>query len=135
MSSAPTRALLALGAAAALFAPGCGDSNNDPKSVLLRATTALYGCGAKSAATVYDLSTNHFGQDRATYIRNQLASEQHNGCTPMRVPQLEPIQLSRTDSVATYDLRLDKPSTTFKGGRIRLLKTEHGWKVDNGAGT
>jgi len=127
--------LLALSATAALLAAGCGDSNNDPKSVLLRATTALYGCGAKSAATVYDLSTNHFGQDRATYIRNQLTSERHNGCTPKRVPHLEAIQLSRTHSVATYDLRLDKPTTTFKGGRIRLIKGEHGWKVDNGAGT
>ncbi len=136
MTRAPRRALLALCATAPLLAAGCGDSNNGPKSVLLRfAADANFKCGAKNAGEVFDLSTNSSGQSRAEYVRNQLASEQQSGCTPKRVPHIEAIQLSRSDSIAVYDVRVENPSTDFRGGRARVIKTEHGWKVDTGRGT
>jgi len=135
MSRTPRRALLALSSIAVLAA-GCGENNDDPKSVLLKFTTdASCKCGAKNAGEVFDLTTNSSGQNRAEYIRNQLISEQQRGCTPNRVPHIEAIQLSRTDSVAVYDVGVENPSTGFKGGRARLIKTQGGWKVDTGRGT
>lgn len=136
MNRPAARALLALCATAALLAAGCGDSNNDPKSVLLRFTVAsTYKCGAKSAGEAYDLATNSLNESREKFVRDTLLQQQQSGCTPKRVPHIEAIQLSRSDSIAVYAVRVADPSTDFKGGRARVIKTEHGWKVDTGRGT
>ncbi len=135
MSSAPRRALLALSSIAVLAA-GCGDNNNDPRSVLLRFTTAsTYKCGAKSAGEAYDLATNSLNESRERFVHDTLLQQQQNGCTPKRVPHIEAIELSRTTAVAVYDVRVQDPSTDFKRGRARVIKTDHGWKVDTGRGT
>ena len=137
-------ALLAIAAACAVAVTACGGDDNgdgqagirdDPEAVVKAYIRARADCGAAAAGRTYDLVTGVRGVDsREEYIERVVRDERANGCTPERVGELSTFVESRGEDQAVVEARRTGGAQGEGRQRIRLLRTEEGWKVDTGVG-
>lgn len=126
---------LVLALAAALALGACGGDERSPEEVARAYFQARYDCGDEAAGRTYDLITGtRSGKSRDQYVRDVVAEERAEGCRPERVPQIDTFEVSHEGDQAIVEVRLQDAPDGERGGRIRLLNTDDGWKVDTGAG-
>jgi hypothetical protein len=140
----PAVALLAIATTCALAVTACGDDDNgdgeagirdDPETVVKAYVRARADCGAAAAGRTYDLVTGVRGVDsREEYIERVVRDERADGCTPERVGELSTFVESRGQDQAIVEVRGRGGAEGDGRQRIRLLRTEEGWKVDTGVG-
>jgi hypothetical protein len=141
---APVVATLAMAATFAIALAACGGDDNgdgeagfrdDPEAVVNAYIRARADCGAAAAGRTYDLVTGVRGVDsREEYIERVVRDERANGCTPERVGELSTFVESRGEDQAVVEVRRTGAAEGDGRQRIRLLRTEEGWKVDTGVG-
>ena len=141
---APALAALVIAATFSLALAACGgdgdgdeeaDIRDDPEAVVKAYIRARADCGAAAAGRTYDLVTGVRGVDsRDDYIERVVRDERANGCTPERVGELSTFVESRGEDQAVVEVRRTGGAQGGGRQRIRLLRTEEGWKVDTGVG-
>jgi len=141
---APALAALVIAATFSLALAACGgdgdgdeeaDIRDDPEAVVKAYIRARADCGAAAAGRTYDLVTGVRGVDsRDEYIERVVRDERANGCTPERVGELSTFVESRGEDQAVVEVRRTGGAQGGGRQRIRLLRTEEGWKVDTGVG-
>jgi len=108
---------------------------NDPEAVVKAYIRARADCGAAAAGRTYDLVTGvRGGASRKEYIQGVVRDERANGCTPKRVGKLSTFIESRGEDEAVVEVRTSGGAQGENRQRIRLLRTDKGWKVDTGIG-
>jgi len=108
---------------------------NDPEAVVKAYIRAQADCGAAAAGRTYDLVTGvRGGASRDEYIHGVVRDERANGCTPKRVGKLSTFIESRGEDEAVMEVRTTGAAQGESRQRIRLLRTDQGWKVDTGVG-
>jgi hypothetical protein len=139
----PTISALASAGIAALALGACGGGGNDqgaklrddPEAVVKAYIRARADCGAAAAGRTYDLVTGVRGvSSRREYVSRVVRDERANGCTPKRVGQLSTFVESRGEDQTVVEVRMTGGPQAQRRQRIRLLRTEEGWKVDTGVG-
>lgn len=141
---APALAALVIAATFSIALAACGgdgdgdeeaDIRDDPEAVVKAYIRARADCGAAAARRTYDLVTGVRGVDsRDDYIERVVRDERANGCTPERVGELSTFVESRGEDQAVVEVRRTGGAQGDGSQRIRLLRTEEGWKVDTGVG-
>jgi hypothetical protein len=135
---------LAVVGIAALALAGCGGNDNgdgdaelrdDPEAVVNAYIRARADCGAAAARRTYDLVTAvRGGASREEYVEGVLRDERANGCTPERVGELSTFIESRGEDQAVVEVRKTGGAEGDSRQRVRVLRTDDGWKVDTGVG-
>lgn len=136
MKTAAHRSMLALALAVPLGLAACGgDDEQSPEEVARSYYEARYDCGEKSAGRLFDLTTgSRSGRSREEFVRDVVEQERAEGCRPERAPEIETFEVSKESDRAVVEVRLQNAPDGKRGGRIQLLQTDDGWRVDTGAG-
>lgn len=136
-----TTVALAIAATWAIALAACGGDGNgddetgvrdDPEAVVRAFYRARADCGRAAADQIYDLTTNPTDESREQFVARQLRDERRNGCRPQRPPKVSTFVVSRSEETATVDVRLRGDPDGTRGGRVRLVRMEDGWKLDTG---
>lgn len=136
-------ATLAIASISAIPLAACGGDGNgdgeaglrdDPEAVVRAFYRAQADCGRDAAEQIYDLTTNETGESREEFVSRQLRDERRNGCRPQRPPQVSTFVVDRREDTVTIDVRLSGDPGGKRGGRVGLVRTEEGWKLDTGGG-
>ena len=132
MKTQAQRSLLALSLAAGLALGACGGGEDQsPEEVARAYYEARYDCGEESARRMFDLTTGaRSGRSRDEFVRDVVEQERAEGCRPERVPEIQTFEVSKASDQAIVEVRLENAPDGRRGGRIRLLKTDDGWKGD-----
>jgi hypothetical protein len=134
-------AALASAGIAAITLGACGGNGggeagvrDDPEAVVRAFYEARADCGRDAAERIYDLTTNATRETREEFVARQLRDERRNGCRPRRPPKVSTFVVDRRGETATIDVRLSDQPEGARRGRVRLLHTDEGWKLDTGGG-
>jgi hypothetical protein len=133
---------LSIAATFAIALATCGDGDgeeeagirDDPEAVVRAFYRARADCGREAAEQIYDLTTNPTGESREEFVSRQLRDERRDGCRPERPPKVSTFVVDRSEDTATIDVRLSGDPEGKRGGRIRLVRADEGWKLDTGSG-
>ena len=135
MKTAVRHSMLAMTLAAGLGLGACGGEDQSPEEVARAYYEARYDCGEEAAGRTYDLVTGvRGGGSRDEFVRDVVAEERAEGCRPGRIPRINAFEVSKASDQAIVEVRLENAPDGERGGRVRLLKDDDGWKVDTGAG-
>ena len=136
------RAIVALAAIFAIGLAACGGDDNgdgeaagireDPEAVVKAFYRARADCGREAAEQIYDLTTNPTGESREDFVSRQLRDERRDGCRPERPPKVSTFVVDRREDTATIDVRLTGDPEGKRGGRVRLVRMDEGWKLETG---
>lgn len=136
-----TLTVAAITATFAIALVACGGDDNgdgeagirdDPEAVVKAFYRARADCGREAAEQIYDLTTNPTGESREEFVSRQLRDERRDGCRPQRAPKVSTFVVDRSEDTATIDVRLTGDPEGKRGGHVRVVRADDGWKLDTG---